>query len=564
MNGYEGTWMSNEKILIDMVHHNPGEFPTNTKFLDPLVLSGLGYTGQVFKHVEAVADYDKIGFNWRTTGSEEAIWAQEIEARIIEQNTKTKNAGLDLYYHVDLIVLPKLLLDNFRNELCDPDTGRISIRRPFTQETLRAMFQNIACKFPEIDGYVIRVGETYTYDTPYHLGNGAVTYQTDGPCKSEVEEFIILLNLLIDEVCKKEKKLIFRTWDCYPNRFHSSADYYLNITSQIEAHPNLIFSIKYTAADFLRRVPPNQCLGIGKHPQIVEVQCQREYEGKGAYPNYIGHDLLDGSAENNNEGGLNQISENTLFNGLFTWSRGGGWYGPYISSEFWCELNVRTVAAWFADTSRNEDAAFSKACGEITGLSSQDIERFHEACLLSSKAVLKGRYVAALDSTKTNSIIPICHWWMRDDVLGGLDQLNPALEYLYDHSLMDEALVEKAESVKLWESIVEIIGSLEFPNKSLGNDILVSAKYGLALFGMVEAGWRVMSYGYRSVRDIVSTQDLLTRAIDDYYLRKTEFTAITEMPGSATRYRGRYFALPGEELPPGLDDTIALFRNKSV
>ena len=29
-------------------------------------------------------------------------------------------------------------------------------------------------------------------------------------------------------------------------------------------------------------VPFNPCIGIGKHQQVVEVQCQREYEGKGA------------------------------------------------------------------------------------------------------------------------------------------------------------------------------------------------------------------------------------------------------------------------------------------
>ena len=27
-------------------------------------------------------------------------------------------------------------------------------------------------------------------------------------------------------------------------------------------------------------------LAIGKHAQVVEIECQREYEGKGAYPNY--------------------------------------------------------------------------------------------------------------------------------------------------------------------------------------------------------------------------------------------------------------------------------------
>ena len=30
----------------------------------------------------------------------------------------------------------------------------------------------------------------------------------------------------------------------------------------------------------------NPQLGTGKHAQIIEVELQREYEGKSAYPNY--------------------------------------------------------------------------------------------------------------------------------------------------------------------------------------------------------------------------------------------------------------------------------------
>ena len=30
----------------------------------------------------------------------------------------------------------------------------------------------------------------------------------------------------------------------------------------------------------------NQQLAIGKHAQVVEVECRRSYEGKGAHPDY--------------------------------------------------------------------------------------------------------------------------------------------------------------------------------------------------------------------------------------------------------------------------------------
>ena len=45
--------------------------------------------------------------------------------------------------------------------------------------------------------------------------------------------------------------------------------------------------------------------------------------------------------------GLKDIIDSPLIRGLFTWSRGGGWWGPYIhGQEFWYNYNFKvTVAA---------------------------------------------------------------------------------------------------------------------------------------------------------------------------------------------------------------------------
>lgn len=36
------------------------------------------------------------------------------------------------------------------------------------------MLQEIFKRFPKLDGLVIRVGETYLQNTPYHTGNGPI------------------------------------------------------------------------------------------------------------------------------------------------------------------------------------------------------------------------------------------------------------------------------------------------------------------------------------------------------------------------------------------------------
>jgi hypothetical protein len=43
-----------------------------------------------------------------------------------------------------------------------------------TQELLRAQIAGIFDRFPQLDGLVLRFGETYLHDTPYHRGGGPI------------------------------------------------------------------------------------------------------------------------------------------------------------------------------------------------------------------------------------------------------------------------------------------------------------------------------------------------------------------------------------------------------
>jgi len=98
------------------------------------------------------------------------------------------------------------------------------------------------------------------------------------------------------------------------------------MTDRIEPHPLLYFSIKHSASDSVRPAVWNQQLGHGKHAQIVEVELQREYEGKKAYPNYVMAGVISGFPEM--EGalkvGLKDIVDAPQIKGIWTWTRGGG------------------------------------------------------------------------------------------------------------------------------------------------------------------------------------------------------------------------------------------------
>ena len=46
--------------------------------------------------------------------------------------------------------------------------NEIDFEKNETRNLMEISFQEVLAKFPDIDGFVIRTGETYVYDNPYH------------------------------------------------------------------------------------------------------------------------------------------------------------------------------------------------------------------------------------------------------------------------------------------------------------------------------------------------------------------------------------------------------------
>jgi hypothetical protein len=558
------------KLLLDMVHHNPGEPPFQTRFLDPAHLADYGFNGQVFKHLNCVITYAATGVDVFPAGSPEREWLDAFTPGIVREIAAAKAQGLKVFYHLDLFVLPKRLVEHFRDEICDPETGRILLDRPRTLELHRVLFDEIAGRFPEVDGFIIRVGETYLMDTPFHTGNGPIprigetwtpTYlyeETLGfkpsgavPWTSaQVDAYVKLIGFLRHEICEKHgRALFFRTWDIFPDRLHARLDHYLEVTDRIEPHPLLAFSIKHTALDFWRRVKVNECLCQGRHPQIIEVQCQREYEGKGAYPNYVMDGVINGFEENAVRIGLKDLIGDPKILGVYSWSRGGGWYGPYISNELWPDLNAFVLARFVENPARSEEEIFRLYAAEKLGLSGEDINLFRELCLLSARAILKGRYCEAFDRLLGESVLP-CACWMRDDRLGGEEQLSLLLDTLARDGRLDESLAEKAEAVVLWENIRTLSGQIHWPSGAPGDFVKLSAEYGFLLFSIVHQGWRALIEGRRS------NQTALADAVARYDELWAHYRKLGEMPDCSSLYLGEYFSLPGAPPAPGLDASV--------
>jgi len=514
--------------ILDMVYSNPGEATTVSEYNNPAFVRSRGYNGMVVQwYVNCAITYDNFEKNIVPEGSNERRW---IESRASDIDKKLKvidSIGIDVYAFVDMFVAPRSIWDKYGRKMGAKETdlhgygGDVeNVRKPLVEnemieKLIVAQIDGIFTRFPSIDGLVIRFGETYLHDTPFHMGGKPVREGDKG-----IGDHVKLLNILRDEVCvKRNKKIFYRTWDF--GWFHTRPDIYLAITNQIEPHENLIFSIKHTKGDFLRTFPFNPTLGIGKHPQIVEVQCQREYEGKGAHPDYIADGVINGFEEyagDPNPKCLNDLRGNPLLKGVWTWSRGGGWKGPYITNELWCDLNAYVMSSWARDTDLTESEFFSEYT-KILGLSEKDAEAFRRVSTLSAHGVLIGR------SSKITRINP---WWIRDQYMGGLTspdfnsyteeawgKLNRDFVEINEKGIVDDILKEKAEAVNVWREIESLSEQITTGDEKFRDYLRVSCKYGRIKYEIIQQAWIVMLKGMEG--DKKGTYDVKT--IHDAYLK---------------------------------------------
>lgn len=448
-------------LILDMVHHNPGETPYDSKYNNPAVIKEMGYNGKVYFLFESPA----LAINWESVdatilpkGTEDRKWVDAKAAQIKKMHTACKTEDIAIYAMSDLVLFPKRLIEKYNIEKTfgNPNDA-------LTEKLIRAQINEMFDQFPDLDGLVVRIGETYLHDAPYHKG---AIYDKTSPEKT----IIPLINLLKEEICeKRDKQLIFRTWGA----FDRNMDDYMAVSNAIEPHKNLIISVKHVEGDFHRSNEFSKVIGQGRHRQIIEIQSAREYEGKGAYPNYIANGVIEGFEEHANmpEAQINSLSEFVekkpeLYAGVWTWSRGGGWDGPYIKDEMWCDLNSWVMAQWGQNTDKSEAFIFNRYATERLGLKGEDIAKFRKLCLLSAEAVVRGRNSTYRDMNP---------WWTRDQGIAWPMVVKGTFE-------QERNLAQKDESIEKWKEIVKLAKSIHWQNKETKKHVIGSSEYGLKLY----------------------------------------------------------------------------------
>jgi len=453
-------------LVLDMVHFNPGEPHYATHFADPDFEKNMGYNGKVFFLFESA----HLAINWDTydknilpVGSPDRAWVDAKCAEINQKYDAAKAAGLDVYCMSDLILFPKRLVG-----LHGLTKSMGNVNDPKTQLWLRRELRLMFAQFPQLDGIVVRIGETYLNDAPFHVG------KINNPTSPD-QTTIPLMNILRDEVCVKlGKKVVFRAW----GSFDVTLANFLAVSGAVEPHTNLIWSIKHVEGDFHRGNDFSKVLGQGRHRFIVEVQCAREYEGKGAYPEYIGNGVIEGFEEHLARMGTNQIrslrdvcERSPLFCGIWTWSRGGGWEGPCIKNELWPDLNAWVMAQWALNPTATEESIFDRYAVERLKLPTSQIPNFRQLALLSAQAVYRGKRSTGND---------LGAWWNRDQYF-----CFPVLPP--DIVRRQRVLSDQAQAVTLWDEMVRLADGLTPPDPLAAETLRSSTRYGKNLFQMWQA-----------------------------------------------------------------------------
>lgn len=191
-------------------------------------------------------------------------------------------------------------------------------------------------------------------------------------------------------------------------------------------------------------------------------------------------------------------------------------------------------------------------CAQELGILPRSILLFRELCEKSGTAVLKGRYCSLRE-------LNLC--WMRDEHIGGLDQLREDFEWLYRQGLLESALQEKEESGALWREMERISREIQTNNPMLTHFIQVSTSYGRILYSIVWRSWQILVLGWRAEHQEPVDSVFVDQVFCAYDELWEEFYSLKEKHSDcATLYRSKYWNWPGETLTPGMGDSVESYR----
>jgi hypothetical protein len=283
-------------------------------------VAGLGYNTVSLDDVAHLSDHPWFEPEVRERN---AVFREEFRALF----AVLRSHGLRIYLTADFVTASPAVIGRLKGSAC----------------ATTAWFSEVAAAclddFPEVDGIILRIGESDGQDVEDPLRSRLVL--------RTAREVNRMLRVLLPVFERRERRLIFRTWTVGAYLIGDLIWHRGRLASALRGIQSHFFvlSMKYGESDFFRYLPLNRHFFDIDLPKIIELQARREYEGAGEYPSFIGWDCEHYAREL--AGACNVI-------GFSVWCQTGGWHAfrrlAFLDPEaVWIDLNAAAALRIFKE-----------------------------------------------------------------------------------------------------------------------------------------------------------------------------------------------------------------------
>ena len=432
--------MTRLKLATTMT--NPGEPAATSRYDDPAVLRARGFNGLVV--YESAALSGGVGVA-RQSDPDVARFVRETEAQIDAAVERAAATGpddpstpeaqpLDVYLAFDLLVLDADAVARDADAVCCRNRpGDLCPGRDAVWSQVMAGLDAMLDRWPSAAGVVLRIGDNDATRLPHLMGNDI--YRPHCPQCEHLGPADRVVRAVTEAwervVAARGKRLILRAWNLKPGGLHDDAELAAEVARRLPGAPDddrLVLSFKVGPGDFWRYQPWNtSSLVFGRRPVLYELQCQREFEGKGAVPDFqaglwgagmpeSAHRVYRAPEAFDAVAGLADAASRVNFAGVLAWVRGGGWGGPFVGDEWWIDANVY-AAGRLGDDPAADPAALAAGWVDdaLPGLPPARAAGVVQALQTSAEMVRKAFYIEAF-ARRRGPWHPNAGW-IQDDLL---------------------------------------------------------------------------------------------------------------------------------------------------
>ena len=441
---------------------NPAEPAPAGGEVRPGELAQLGYGGVVlFETIALLGLTDPDA----APDADTRRWAEHLGADVDAKVAEAEGAGVEVWLCVDAPALPVWRVEARPDRFtCRRRTEILCPAREATTAACVAAGLEVLDHWPSAAGIVLRLGDSDVGKLPHLVGSDVYAPRC-GRCEpmSPADRVLEMTRAFHAAVVgQRGKKLILRGWNLGDGLMHEDPAVAAEVAAGLPGDPgdgSMVLAFKHTAGDFRRDRSWNaSAYASGGWPVLFELQCQREYEGKGGIPNWQVPQWVHGDPHAPPlkrdggviPGGLLEASRRLNLAGVLSWVRGGGWGGPFASDPSWIDANAwavpRVVEALFRG---EEDPAAGLAAAWATqrlGLGEGAAAAVAEVLEASPEMVRRAFYFRtdhAPDPADPDAR-PATSRWVSDDLVD-VNKLARLIDRLPEERL-DPAVAAKAEA----------------------------------------------------------------------------------------------------------------------